>query len=256
MPPVHLDVNSANGMVLCCIMGRLVNVPKPLIEFAARFVLRRGDDIETILFSPQPFTQGEVYIVCKNEVGSAAELLVDAYSGYASDTRLFCLRRKELWEPASTHWFVPSGGTCFPNPAYAMRTCGVILHGVDLRDEIPLPDQPKRFLQAHIEGCRFYVRNHQILKRLALQDYAELIARLEAQFKYLMASTVVIKTSKGFLEAELAGLFSREFAGSAVLQIWNEFRRSVLEKVPTKSAAFEAVWIFECFLRELHRIAA
>ena len=91
---------------------------------------------------------------------------------------------------------------------------------------------------------------------MALQDYAELIARLEAQFKYLMASTVVIKTSKGFLEAELAGLFSREFAGSAVLQIWNEFRRSVLEQVPTKSAAFEAVWIFECFLRELHRIAA
>lgn len=243
-------------MVRSRVVGRSVDVSESLISFAKLFARKRGDDIECILFSPQPFTPGEVFIISKNNINSTVELLSYANTLYQLKYRLYCLRKEELWELGAAHWFIPSGGTYFPSPAYTLRSLGVILYGVDLRDQIPLPERPEHFLLAHIEGCRFYVRNHQILKRLTTRDYAGLIDRMIEQFHYLMASAVVIKTTEGFLEQELEKIFARVFAGTRALHVWVEFRDSVIGAKPDREAAFETVWLFECFMRALQEIAA
>lgn len=235
-------------------MGRSIEVSESLHSFSELLADKRDGEIESILFSPQPFTPGEVYIICRNDVGSVAELLVEANKFYQLQYRLYCLRKKDLWELADSHWYIPSGGTYFPSPAYALRSLGVVLYGVDLRNLIPLPERPEHFLQAHIEGCRFYLRNHQILRRLTAGDYTGLIERMIEQFHYLMASAVVIKTAEGFPEQELTAIFSGVFAGTKALQLWVAFRDSVVEATPDRRNASKAVWLFERFMRELQEI--
>lgn len=226
-------------------------VSKSLKDFAGSISGRRGNDIVAILYSPQPFTQGEVFIICDDEVESAAELLTWANAFYNKPYRLYCLREKELWELAEAHWFIPSGNTYFPNPAYTLRTLGVVLYGTDVRDQIPLPKKPEHFLQAQIEGSRFYVRNHQILSRLTKRDYIGLLEHLTKQFHFLMASAIVTKVPDGFMEKDIEDKFVGLYSGTNALSVWKEFTELLSSSPPNRESAFEAVWFFERFMAEL-----
>ena len=86
-------------------------------------------------------------------------------------------------------------------------------------------------------------------------DQAGLIEHMTGQFHYLVASAVVIETAEGFLEPEMENIFVREIALSKALQVWEEFRDSVMDANPDRQAAFETIWLLACFTRALREIA-
>ena len=230
--------------------------PEIAYQVARAVSTHYANSIQSIIYSPQPFTPGEIYIVTTDNAKNHNSILTFAYKQDHDELFIHHLHENELWTLASTHWYIPSWRTSFPNPSYTIRSLGVTLFGAEVTSQFPLPNNPKAFLQAHIEGCRFYVRNHQILKKLLLKDYEGLISNLKKQMLFLMASAIVAQNTDGFREVEIANRFSAVYQGSIVNRQKTSFFENLASGKPPKERALESVWLFECFLRSLRSITS
>ena len=100
------------------------------------------------------------------------------------------------------------------------------------------------------------LRAHGLLRWLASKEYLLLIDEVDRQFRYLMGAALLAHGLWDIQMERLPEQFGHYFANQPVIKTWELFqaRRNQLDSKDEencRAAAFETVWLFECFLKEL-----
>jgi hypothetical protein len=222
----------------------------------ARLNERLPGQILSTLYYPHPLSNGGLVVVFHNQVESMLDLVAEAFACVPLDLSLHCLRRAELFElslPTFTWLHVLNRRI---HLAHCLKQRGTVLYGPDLRDEIPPPPDPRLLLTLHLESCMHFMRNHAILGLLASDDYLELLKRTDWQMKCLMLTALLLRGEWASTFDAILPRFQRAYQDEEINDLWKEFgalRSSLnwMDKTACRRAAYEAVWIFECFLRRL-----
>jgi hypothetical protein len=231
-----------------------VRVSQEIQDFSRRFVNRHRGDVESILYYPHPFTKGGVVLVFKDGVGFLPDLISDAYRELPQGISLHCLRCSELFELSLPGLFMPPMIVNEqPHLSFWIKHKAILLYGRDIKDEIDAPPNPKMLLEAHIEGCLLYLRDHGILRWLTRKDYGTLIRELDAQLRYLMAIALLAHDIWDVDKETVFDRFKELYHDREIEEIWQAFSHSI-QDVADKNSALEAVWLFERFLRRMRRI--
>jgi hypothetical protein len=233
------------------------HLDKKITDFADRLKARLPCHVESLLYYPHPFTSGGFVIVYKDNTGCLPDVLSEVYHcSPPPGMLLYHTRRSDLFELSFPSMFLhPNLRSDYPHLAFWARNKGRWLYGPDLRDEILVPANPKAILASHIEECR-RLRRYRILERLMSESYLKLIEELGRDLTYLMASGLLIHNQWDITIETVPGLFHHYYQDGPLQRIWKEYRalqqlREPTDQVACRQAAFEAVWLFECFLEGL-----
>lgn len=231
-----------------------------LVAFADSVVNGLGEQVESILYYPHPFHVGGIVIVLKDDDASSIDLASEIYRRANVRISLHCLRRSELFKLSLPGMFV------LPNPvsehlhlAPWLKHRGVILYGLDLRDEIPSTINRHLLLNIHIEACQHSLRPGIILTGLMTGAYSRLIAEMNMQVRYLMATALLVKdvwdVSMATIPAQFQSLYEDEQAKEIVRKLESLYQIDPANEYACRKAAYEAVWLFESFLQCMRRYA-
>ncbi len=229
----------------------------PLSDFTERLLANLGGQVESILFYPHPFSEGGVIIVFCDGAQSTLELVSKVYlSNPPPPLALYCLRREELFTLSLPGLFqLPDLVSEHLYLAYWLKHKGTVLYGSDLRDQISLPPNPKALLDLHIEACLHSVRTYHILQHLVNKEYSALIERLLQMTRSLMSTALL---TRGHWDVQLETIptqFDEVFADSQAQKIWADLldleKVAAEDKRAARQSAFEAAWLFECFIRRI-----
>ena len=230
-------------------------VSQEIRDFTRRFVNQHPEDVESILYYPHPFARGGLVLVFKDEVEFLPDLISDAYGELPQGISLYCLRSSELFELSLPGLFMPPMIINErPHLAFCLKHKGILLYGRDIRNEIDAPPNPKMLLEAHIEGCLLYLRDHGILRWLERGTYETLIRELDAQLRHLMATALLAYNVWDVDAGMVFDRFRELYHDREIEEIWRAFSHLVQEAADENSA-LEAVWLFERFLRRMRRIS-
>jgi len=210
------------------------------------------------MYYPHPFTKGGLVIVFKDDVEKLLDRISVVYQNLPpAGLAVHCVRRSELFELSLPSLYLPPYMVLeHTHLAYFLKHKGAVLFGLDLRAEVPLPSDHRVLLDNHLEACMGHLRPHGLLTRLANKDYLVLIDELDKQFRYLMSTALLAHGVWDIQIESLPDQFTHYFANEPATKTWRSFHalRSNLaakDAEACRAAAFEAVWLFECFLREL-----
>jgi len=213
----------------------------------------------SILYYSQPFGKGGFLVVFRDDVESFIDLVSKAYLSTPPSMSLHCVRYKELFElsmPAHTTIGRIYESLHLP---FWLKNNSLVVHGDDIRREIDVSTDPRLLLDAHVEVCTHYLRNHTILDLLMRNLHTRLIKELDQQIKYLMA-TMLLMHQESCVEAEtIPSRFEHLCTDNQLKNIRSEFNDIVRRIDAThatdagtqKQSALEAVWLFERFIRSL-----
>ena len=233
---------------------------------AVKHELFRGvrEHAVSILYYSQPFTSGGFVVVFKDDVESFIDLVSKAYLSAPPSMSLHCIRYQELFELSlPAHTSLARIYECLHLPFW-LKNNSTLVYGDDIRGEIEVPTNPRILLDAHVEVCMHYLRNHTILELLMRKRYAALIKELDQQIKYLMA-TMLLMYNEFYVEAEaIHTRFAQLCTDTHLKNSLSKFNDIVRRTDSARStdpgghqqAAFEAVWLFESFLRSLRGCTA
>jgi len=227
--------------------------------FADRFVQRAAGELESIVFSPFPFTGGQLLIVCKERVRHLHEVMASAHLCDPPDIPTHWLRLSELGSLSIPYtsvffWRKLTGG--YPGWPYWLRNRGQVLWGADVRAGIPLPEDPRRILEAAIGGSLTYNRHMLFLNMLMRERYAELVEALAGLVRLLMATALLLHGEWQIEEATVSYRFLEVYGAESVGDLCS--RASEVFAGPSDGdepsrRAYEAVWIVESLMRRLRR---
>ncbi len=224
-------------------------------EFADRVIAKLQSEIESFLYYPHPFTKGGFVILFKDHDGSFLDRVSDVYlCRPPAAMSLHLLRPAELFQLAMPgSYALPNIVNEHSHLAFSVKHKGLILHGRDIRPEIPLSTRPAVLLDSHIEGCAVYLRSQGLLRWLADKEYLKLLDEVDKNFRYLMASALLQYKHWDVAMETLPEDFARYFGDGPALEIWKEFNQlrqstDAENQASCRSAAFESVWLFETFL--------
>jgi hypothetical protein len=228
------------------------------VRFTAKVIARFRDELESLMYYPHPFTNGGFVIIIKDEV----EEFLDCVTGIFQcapprGLSIHCLRRSELFELALPGvYLLPSRVNEQEHLALYLKNKGSVLFGVDLREQISVPNNYEVMLDNHLEACASQLRPHVLLKWLASKEYLLLIDEIDNQFRYLMGTALLVHGVWDITMEGLPDLFAQYFANQPVIEIWKSFdtARNKLDpkdEIACRELAFETAWLFESFLREL-----
>ncbi|MGA9997091.1 MAG: hypothetical protein WBP93_16860 [Pyrinomonadaceae bacterium] len=226
----------------------------------ARLSERLAGQLLSVIYYPHPLSHGGLVLVFHDEVESLVDLITEAYTCVPLDLALHCLRRAELFElslPTFTWLHVLNRRI---HLGYCVKQTGVVLYGPDVRDEIPPPPEPRVLLNAHLESCAHFMRNHAILGLLASENYLELMKRIEWQMKCLMLTALLLRGEWAANIDAIVPRFERAYQDEQIKSLWQELNALIdsinwTDQATCRRAAYEAVWLFECFLRRLREYA-
>jgi len=228
------------------------------IRFTAKVIARFRNELESLMYYPHPFTTGGFVIVFKDEV----EKFLDCVTGIfecapPQGLSIHCVRRSELFELALPGKYIMPGIVDEQKHlALYLKHKGSLLYGLDLREEIPVPNNYGVMLDNHLDAMTSQVRPHVLLKWLARKEYLLLIDEIDNQFRYLMGTALLAHGVWDITMQSLPHLFAQYFENQPVTEIWSSFN-SIRKELDNKddavcrAAAFETAWLFESFLREL-----
>ena len=228
------------------------------LRFTAKVIARFRNELESLMYYPHPFTTGGFVIVFKDEIKEFLDCVTGVFQcAPPRGLSIHCMRRSELFELALPGvYLMPSRVNEQEYLALYLKHKGSVLYGLDLREEIPTPNNYGLMLDNHLEAMTTQVRGHILLKWLASKEYLLLIDEIDNQFRYLMGTALL---AHGVWDVNLEGLpdlFAQYFKNQPVTEIWQSFN-SIRKELDTKddvgcrAAAFETAWLFESFLREL-----
>jgi hypothetical protein len=129
-------------------------------------------------------------VVARDRVESYPDLLARIYRTLFTVQAIHCLRRRELFFLALPGCSAPPHLDDQPHLAYCVKYRSALLHGRDCRPEVPLPAQPRLFLQEHLRGCRHYFRVH-YLQRLLEKAHRELVSETLEEACRLMSTALM-----------------------------------------------------------------
>jgi len=228
---------------------------------ADRLGARLARHLVSILYYPEPFYNGGLVAIFRDDAEPFVDLIAEAYKCVPQGLFLHCLRRGELNELClpSFNWLHVLNRHV--QLSYRVKLTGTTLFGADLRDEVALPADPQVLLDAHIESCAHFMRNHGALRLLAAGKYSELIKRIDWQIRCLMSTALLGRADWDAPLEEIPARFGEAYADEQLQRLWGELReleRSINPQTDDswRPAAFEAAWIFECFLRRLRAYAS
>jgi HEPN domain-containing protein len=167
-----------------------IAVPSPVAESALRLVDSAREDLESLVYYEHPLTIRGVVVVARDRVESYPDLLARIYRTLAVVPAIHCLRWRELFFLALPGSSAPPYLDEQPHLAYCVKYRSALLHGRDFRPEVPLPAQPRLFLQEHLRGCRHYFRGH-YLQRLLEKAHRELVGEILAEARRLMSTALM-----------------------------------------------------------------
>jgi hypothetical protein len=123
-------------------------------------------------------------------VESYPDLLARVYRALPAVPAIHCLRSRDLFLLALPGPSSPPFLNDQPHLAYCVKYRSVLLQGRDCRPEVPLPAEPRLFLQEHLRGCRHYFRVH-YLQRLLEKAHRELVREILAEARRLMSTALM-----------------------------------------------------------------
>jgi hypothetical protein len=229
-----------------------------ITEFAEAVVGRLGEQVESVLYYPHPFHVGGVVVVLRDDCESLLDSVSEVYSCAQLRISLHCLRRAELFKLSLPGMFV------LPNPvsehlhlAMWLKHRGVVLYGRDLRDEIPPPINQHLLLNIHIEACQHSVRPGIILTSLMTKTYPQLIDWMNMQARYLMATALLVRgvwdVSMETIPAQFESLYRDDQMREVSQKLASLYQVDPANEHACRRAAYESVWLFESFLRQLRK---
>jgi hypothetical protein len=215
--------------------------------------------VESIVYYPYAFAGAGLLIVLNENAGFFPNAVAKIYSCVPPGIKLFCLQKHELFQLSIPGQFldlvrgVPSD---HPHVAFWVKYKSSLLYGADIRDHIRLPSDTRELLKIHIERCIFYLRNTRILQLLMEKKYLALIEELDKHLRHVMMTALLANDEWAVNGETVPALFQTLYPDNALKQIWMEFNAllsgvEVSDEVLNRERAFEAVWLFESFLKRL-----
>jgi hypothetical protein len=234
-------------------------ITEEIEEIAGRLINALGDHSESILYYPHPFGTDGFVVIFRDDVTSIVDLIAKAHLCVPSETPLYCLRHREMFElslPVYSWVYLVNRHV---HMVYWLKYEGKVLFGSDIRERLKLPAAPHLLLASHIGVSTHYLRSGVILDWLQHKRYLELIDTLEQQIKMLMATALLLHGHWNVTADTVAEQFEHFFPAPRLKKVWSEFRqlmasRSDDDEAQSKSA-LEAVRLFECFVRQLRSYA-
>lgn len=225
---------------------------------AARLTEHLGEHLVSVIYYPEPFYRGGIVAVFADDTNSLVDLISKAFECVPLDLFLHCLRRAELFElclPAFTWLHVLNRHIQL---AHNVKHKGVVLYGEDVRTELPSLPEPRVLLDLHLESGAHFMRNHGVLRLLAAGEYLELIKRIDWQIKSFISSALLVRGEWDGAFDSIRMRFETAFNDPQLGDLMAELDTLKSSIDPTdetscRRAAFEAVWLFECFQRALRR---
>ncbi|MEA2604963.1 MAG: hypothetical protein QOF89_5955 [Acidobacteriota bacterium] len=167
-----------------------IAVPSHIAESALRLVADARGDLESLVYYEHPLTGHGVVVVARDRVESYPDLLARIYRTLLAVPAIHCLRWRDLFFLALPGSSTPPYLDEQPHLAYCVKYRSALLHGRDCRPEVPLPAQPRLFLQEHLRGCRHYFRVH-YLQRLLEQAHRGLVSEILEEARRLMSTALM-----------------------------------------------------------------
>lgn len=228
-----------------------------ITQFALHLAEVHGNRIESIIHYSHPLTRGGLIVIFKDDAGLYQDLVADVQSCEPKGITLHTLRRSELIE-LSLPKMAPLQINEYPHIAFYAKHKGVVLFGSDLRSEIVEPKEIHLMLEAMIDVYACWFRDHIILKRLAQEEYLRLIQTIHEQIRQLMAMALLRYDEWDISTDTLEQRFRELYPDTQMRQVLKAFSK-IRDETEDKdgdalrSDAFEVVWLFESFLRQLRR---
>jgi hypothetical protein len=230
-----------------------ISVPSPLAESALRLLGAAGRDLESLVYYQHPLTIDGVVAVARDGVESYPDLLAQVYRALPFVPAIHCLRWRDLFLLALPGPSSPPFLNDQPHLAYCVKYRSALLHGRDCRPEVPLPAEPRLFLEEHLRGCRHYFRGH-YLQRLLEKAHRELVREVLEEARRLMSTALM--GERGGWQIDLVEV-PRRFAtwqGTAqaaeVVAVLETFARRLSDRTVSlqRADAWEAARLFERLL--------
>jgi acyl transferase domain-containing protein/acyl carrier protein len=227
--------------------------------FGNQLVNRLRGKVDSIMYSPHPFTRGGFVVVVGDAEASLLSFLADAYVDAPPDVVVYCLRHSELVELTLAGLFVPPSINQKPHLVHWLKHKGTVLYGQDVRDQIGDPTiDPQTLLESHIAGSVLYVRDLIIVPSLWKGRYLILIKELDRHLRYLMSTALLVHNEWDVEMETLPSRFAQFYHDEPMNRVSREFTDLVeqaegMNGSDCRQLALEAVWLFECFLRHLRR---
>ena len=228
------------------------------IRFISKVIARFRNELESLMYYPHPFSTGGFVIVFRDDVNALLDCISGVYqSAPPRGLSIHCLRKSELFELALPGvYLLPSRVDEHEHLALYLMNKGQVLFGLDLREQIPVPNNYGVMLENHLEACKLHLRPHVLLRWLASKKYLLLIDEIDNQFRYLMGTALLAHGVWDVTMEHLPDLFTPYFENQPVMAIWKSFdtaRKELDTKnvAACRAVAFEVAWLFESFLREL-----
>ena len=230
-----------------------IAVPSHIAESALRLVDGAREDLESVVYYEHPLTIHGVVAVTRDRVESYPDLLARIHRTLLTVPAIHCVRWRDLFVLALPGFSAPPYFDDQPHLAYCVKYRSALLHGRDCRPEVPLPAQPRLFLQEHLRGCRHYFRIH-YLRRLLEKEYRELVSEILEEARRLMSTALM--GERGGWQIDLAEVPQRfsVWHGTAeaadVVGGLEAFARRLSGPTAAlqKADACEVIWLFERLL--------
>jgi hypothetical protein len=226
---------------------------------AIKIVERLRGHVESIVYYPYAFAGEGLLIVLNENVGFVPNAVAKIYSCVPPRIQLYCLRKHELFQLSMPGQFLDSDRAALndhPHVAFGVKYKSSLLYGADIRGRIRLPSDARDLLKIHIERGVFYLRNSRILQLLMKKKYLALIEELDKHLRHIMMTALLTNDEWAVNGETVPALFQALYPDKALKQIWMEFDAllsgaEVSDEVLYRRRAFEAVWLFESFLKRL-----
>jgi hypothetical protein len=230
-----------------------IRVPPRVLEGVANLVREAGEGLESVVYYEHPLTGNGLLLVLPDHAGSFPDLLARIFQA-APRLPLHCLRPRELFQLALPGYAAPALSVDDqPHLAHCVKFRSAVLHGRDCRAEVPLPARPDIFLRDQLRGCRKFFRTH-VIKLLYEREYRKVVTEVVHEARRSMS--IALQAADGWRVdlAEVPDRYAARFGTARGVEGW---RRLVtlaegLETTPEadlETAAYEACWLFEGFLK-------
>jgi hypothetical protein len=221
-------------------------------DFVAQLLAGKRPFLHAIFSYPHPFTEGGIIVVVADDMTGLLDLIGEAHQLLPSGLAFHCVRQRELFQLSLPGLFAPPFVVNErPFLPQWLNHKGKVWWGADIRHLVQPTITPPQFLTAHLEGCRDSLRRYGILPALLRQKYTDLWVMLELEMLRLMGTAVLLHDQWDIDTTTLPALFAQYFSGE-LASLWPQLvaQRQRLESEP-EAAAYEAVWLFETFIRHL-----
>lgn len=243
-------------------MRDAVMTDKEIIAFVETYARPTSARVESVILYEHPFTKGGLVIVFDDDEEDLIGLIADVYRHpLPHGLSLHCLRRDELFELSMPGIFTLSFRINeHPHLPFYVKHKSALLYGRDLRDEVVPFTDPRVLLDNHIEGCQTNLRTLGICRWLLRGQHLVLIEELDKQMRYLMGTALLTRGEWEVDMESLPGRFGAAFADRPLQATWHGYAELAgsggeADEATGRRRAFEAVWLFESFLRRLKEVA-